>query len=262
MRKGLFIYTICIVLFETSPLSAQWWNPFAPKDYEDCAENAAREAKSKAALDILLETCDGKFKGRRKLGGGYTYFDPRQFQDFDIAGPNPTKREVEIIDKQYEAYLEQQRRAAAAAAEREEQQRILDAEAERRRQQVLAEQQRRTQQAALELAQRRKTASQYINVVSANIECPYSNSISQCGTYSFTVRLRNRSQETISGVSIGWVFMPEAQSGCPTSYPTKYQHTVTLRPGDTAVLNINERFDGPSGPFRYCVAVTGIDIVP
>src|SRR5262249_24851466 len=156
----------------------------------------------KAALDILLEACDSKFKGRRKLGGGYTYFDPRQFRDFDIAGPNPTKREVEIIDKQYEAYLEQQQRASAAAAEREEQQRILDAEAERRRQQALADQerrrqltladqQRRTQQAALELAQRRQTASRYIEIFSTDIECPYSNSISQCGAYSLTVRLRN-----------------------------------------------------------------------
>ena len=59
-------------------------------------------------------------------------------------------------------------------AEREEQQRILDAEAERRRQQALAEQQRRTQQAALELAQRRQTASRYIEIVSTDIECPYS----------------------------------------------------------------------------------------
>src|SRR5262249_33111270 len=147
-------------------------------------------------------------------------------------------------------------------AEREEQQRILDAEAERRRQQALAEQQRRTQQAALELAQRRQTASRYIEIVSTDIECPYSNSISRCGTYSFTVRLRNRSKETISGVFVGWVFMPERQSVCPTSYPTKNQKAVTLRPGDTTVLNIDTRFEGPSGPFRYCVALTGVDIVP
>jgi len=248
MRKGLFIYTICIVLFETSPLSAQWWNPFAPKDYEDCAENAAREAKSKAALDILLETCDGKFKGRRKLGGGYTYFDPRQFQDFDIAGPNPTKREVEIIDKQYRTYLEQQ-----------EQQRILDAEAERRRQQVLVDQQWRTLQAALELDRRRKTAGQYIEI-STNIECPYPLAFG-CGVYSLTVGLRNRSQETISGVYVGWVFMPQGQSGCPTSYPTKYQKKVALRPGDTTVLNIDTRYDGPKGQFRYCVGLTDVDII-
>src|SRR6516162_2596114 len=195
MRKGLFIYALCIFLFETSPLSAQWWNLFAPKDYEDCAESAARDAKSKAALDILLETCNSKFKGRRKLGGGYTYFDPRQFRDFDIAGPNPTKREVETIDKQYEVYLEEQRREAAAAAEREEQQRILGAEAERRRQQAAAD-------AQAKFAERRKIAAQYIEIVSKNMEC---RSYNACSWYALNVGLKNGSRETISGVSIGWV---------------------------------------------------------
>jgi hypothetical protein len=95
-------------------------------------------------------------------------------------------------------------------------------------------------------------------IVSTDIECQ----LTQCGLYSLTVRLRNRSQETISGVSVGWVFMPEGQSACPTSYPTKYQEKITLRPGDTTVLNIDRRTDGPTRQFRYCVAVTGIDIVP
>ena len=93
-------------------------------------------------------------------------------------------------------------------------------------------------------------------------ECPFRRIGAQCDGYSFTVGLRNRSRETISSVFVGWVFIPEGQSGCPTSYPTRYQQTVTLRPGDTTVLNIDTRFDGPSGPFRYCVALTGVDIVP
>ena len=146
-------------------------------------------------------------------------------------------------------------------AEREEQQRILDAEAERRRQQALAEQQRRTQQAALELAQRRQTASRYIEIVSTDIECPYSV-VDGCGGYSLTVGLRNRSRETISGVFVGWVFLPQGQSRCPTSYPTKYQKTVALRPGDTTVLNMDTMWDGPKRQSRYCVGLTGVDIVP
>jgi hypothetical protein len=175
MRKGFFICALCILLFETSPLAAQWWNPFAPKDYEDCAENAAREANSRAALGILLTACDSKFKGRRKLGGGYTYVDPRQRQGFDIAGPNPTQRELEFIDKQYGVYLEQQRQAAAAAAEAKQ----------------------RQQQAALELAQRRKIAVQFIEIASTNIECVY-RSFAGCPTYSLTVGLKNKSREAIS----------------------------------------------------------------
>jgi hypothetical protein len=179
------------------------------------------------------------------------------------------KVESDKSNVEYEKRRELSRRLDA---DREEQQRILDAEAERRRtqqalaeqqrrQQALAEQQRRTQQAALELAQRRQTASRYIEIVSHSIECPYSAGVG-CGTYSFTVGLRNRSRETISRVSVGWVFLPQGQSGCPTSYPTRYQQTITLRPGDTTVLNIDMRFDGPKGETRYCVGLTGIDIVP
>jgi hypothetical protein len=260
MRKGLFIYALCIFLFETSPLSAQWWNLFAPKDYEDCAESAARDAKSKAALDILLETCNSKFKGRRRLGGGYTYFDPRQTRNFDIAGPNPTRREVEIIDKQYKTYLEQQQREAAAAAEAQRRQQQAAAEQETRLQQAAAERKTQLQEAAFVLAVRRVTAIQDIEIFSPNIECPYA--LTGCRTYSFTVGLRNRSRETISGVFVGWVFMPQWQSGCPTSYPTKYQRIVTLYPGDTTVLNIGRMYDGPEGQFRYCITLTGIDIIP
>jgi hypothetical protein len=97
-------------------------------------------------------------------------------------------------DKSNVEYEKRRDLSRRLAAEREEQQRILDAEAERRnaeaerrnaeaerrnaeaerrRQQALAEQQRRTQQVALELAQRRQTASRYIEIVSTNIECRY-----------------------------------------------------------------------------------------
>ena len=134
-------------------------------------------------------------------------------------------------------------------------------EYDKRMELALAEQQRRTQQAALELAQRRQTASRYIEIVSTDIECPYSV-VDGCGGYSLTVGLRNRSRETISGVFVGWVFLPQGQSRCPTSYPTKYQKTITLRPGDTTVLNIDRMWDGPKGQFRYCVGLTGVDIVP
>ena len=267
-------FLICTLLSNTSPVHAQWWNPFAPKDYEDCAESAARDAKTKAALDILLNACDAKFPGRRKLGGGYTYYDIRQNRSFDIAGPNPTPQEVEGINKQYSIYLEQQRRAAAVAAEQEAQQKLLDAEIERRRQQAIAEQERRRQQAAAEqemrrqqaeaeLNQRRQIAFQSVQMVSGNIEC--ATLISTCHLYKVSVALKNKSREVISAVSLGWVFMPSAEQPtiCPTAFPTKYHEEIALRPGDTTVLNVDTRTDGPEQRgFQYCLGVTNVEIVP
>jgi len=96
---------------------AQWWRS-APVDFESCADVAER-AKTKEEKTAKLAECNAKFAGRRKPGGGYTYYDFMQDRTFDIAGPNPTPEEQKKIDEQYTAYLERERRnhiAAAAAA--------------------------------------------------------------------------------------------------------------------------------------------------
>ena len=93
---------------------AQWWRS-APVDFESCADVAER-AKTKEEKTAKLAECNAKFAGRRKPGGGYTYYDFMQDRTFDIAGPNPTPEEQKYIDLQYTAYLESQRRNTIAAA--------------------------------------------------------------------------------------------------------------------------------------------------
>jgi len=103
--------------------SAQWWSR-APADFEECAE-AVEKSASKEAKTAALTECNAKFAGRRKPGGGYTYYDFMQDRSFDIAGPNPTPEEQKHIDQQYTVYLENQRRstiAATLAAKQQEQQ--------------------------------------------------------------------------------------------------------------------------------------------
>jgi hypothetical protein len=96
-------------------LSAQWW-PYAPRDYEECSENAEITATSKDERASLLTQCGVQFAGRRKMGGGYSYHDFMQNRHFDIAGPNPSPEEFKRIDQEYIAYLAVQRRDAIAAA--------------------------------------------------------------------------------------------------------------------------------------------------
>jgi hypothetical protein len=93
---------------------AQWWRS-APVDFESCAD-VAEKAKTKEEKTAKLAECNAKFAGRRKPGGGYTYYDFMQDRIFDIAGPNPTPEEQKKIDEQYTAYLERERRNHAAAA--------------------------------------------------------------------------------------------------------------------------------------------------
>jgi hypothetical protein len=112
----------CVVL---TPLraQAQWWRS-TPVDFEECAD-AAEKAATKQAKTSALAECNAKFAGRRKPGGGYTFYDFMQDRTFDIAGPNPTPEEQKKIDEQYTAYLDNQRRStitAAFAAKQQQQQ--------------------------------------------------------------------------------------------------------------------------------------------
>ena len=114
-RLLLRIVTVagCVALTPVGA-QAQWWRS-APADFEDCAD-AAEKATTKEEKAAKLSECNAKFAGRRKPGGGYTYFDFMQNRTFDIAGPNPTPEEQKKIDEEYIAYLENQRRSSIAAA--------------------------------------------------------------------------------------------------------------------------------------------------
>jgi hypothetical protein len=114
----------CVVL-QPSRAQAQWWS-HAPVDFEECAD-AAEQAATKEAKASALTECNAKFAGRRKPGGGYTYFDFMQNRSFDIAGPNPTPEEQKHIDEQYTAYLDDQRHSNIAAAFAAKQQQLQQA---------------------------------------------------------------------------------------------------------------------------------------
>jgi hypothetical protein len=136
-----------LVLLFPLRASAQWWSR-APADFEDCAE-AAEKSASKEAKTAALAECNAKFAGRRKLGGGYTYYDFMQDRSFDIAGPNPTAEEQKHIDEQYTVYLENQRRSTIAAAFAAKQQQQLQASLKNDAPKVPLPQQRPKQPAAV-----------------------------------------------------------------------------------------------------------------
>jgi hypothetical protein len=99
----------------------QSWSRQSPRDFEQCSEKARSIAASEDKRISLIAQCDKEFAGRRKSGGGYTYFDFLQNRHFDIAGPNPTPNELKYFDEEYTVYLDTQRRDAVAAAMAERQ---------------------------------------------------------------------------------------------------------------------------------------------
>src|SRR3954462_35917 len=103
-----------------APSHAQWWKR-APRDFEDCAESVERTATKETRASQMTE-CEAKFAGRRKPGGGYTYYDFMQDRHFDIAGPNPTKEEQRRIDEQYTEFLDRRKHNMIVAALTQKQQ--------------------------------------------------------------------------------------------------------------------------------------------
>lgn len=160
-----------LVLAEKS--NAQWWNPFGPSDYEECSEKAAIDAKSSQALQILLRACEAKFAGRRKLCGGYTFYDARQNRYFDINGPNPSKKEAADIEADYSSYVENQKETAEALRKAEQQAAIL---ADRMRQQAEIRERQQIEEnrrAEATLLNRKNIALQGVKIMSQSIKCDY-----------------------------------------------------------------------------------------
>jgi hypothetical protein len=155
----LMAATTGIVALQPSRAQAQWWGSRAPADFEECAD-IAEKAATKEARTAALSGCNAKFAGRRKPGGGYSYFDFMQNRNFDIAGPNPTPQEQRQIDEQYTAYLDNQRRSsiAAAFAAKQQQQQLqqLQQQQQQQQQQLQASLKHETQRAPVTTGSTRK----------------------------------------------------------------------------------------------------------
>jgi hypothetical protein len=110
--------------------------PQSAQDFEECAEQVQANSASNDQHYPSMTDCNARFAGRRKAGGGYTYYDFMQDRHFDIAGPNPTAEERKRIDHEYMGFLDVQRREAVSAELAKRQNEQLQAALESARQPV------------------------------------------------------------------------------------------------------------------------------
>jgi hypothetical protein len=114
--------------------------PEAARDFEECVEALGagpsfdRSGPPPSHEHGGAADCNARFAGRRKPGGGYTYYDFMQGRNFDIAGPNPTAEERNWIDREYIGFLDAQRRETVSAEIAKRQDEQLRADLERARQ--------------------------------------------------------------------------------------------------------------------------------
>ena len=137
--RSLTLVGFCFLALALIGLGVKGWRPHAPIDFEQCLEHAESTAPSNEEHAPLIVQCGARFAGRRKIGGGYTYYDFMQNRQFDIAGPNPSPEELKQIDRVYMVYLDTQREAAIAAALAEKQRQQLQDDLERARQPIVGQ---------------------------------------------------------------------------------------------------------------------------
>jgi hypothetical protein len=112
--------------------------PQLARDFEECVEQVQEQVQAGGTSNderaASMMDCNARFAGRRKAGGGYSYYDFMQERIFDIAGPNPTTEERQRIDDEYMSFLDAQRREAVLAelATRQNEQLREDLESARR----------------------------------------------------------------------------------------------------------------------------------
>ena len=241
-KKSSLNGALCVYAFFSfasslpSTASAQFLGFFGPKDYEECADKAAREAKNRDSLGILLQNCHSEFPGRKKPAGGYRYFDPRTGEYVDVSGPKFSAADVVAIEKQYQSFLVW-RRAEENQRQAEEQRSQLQLEAFRRRtDETLSK---------LEITKRSLTT-----------EGNY-----YCITGNLSISFRNNSRETINRVSIGFSSVGPDAKQCPNSLPQIATRDIVVRPGETSIVSVTSSdLCQNSNPRPYCASITGVSI--
>jgi lipoprotein NlpI len=216
---------LAILIVATAAISAivvSKWNPFPPNDYEDCAARAAKDAKSKDALSVLLSICGSEFKGRRKAGGGYTYYDSCQDRTIDIKGPNPTPAELNDIKQQCRTYIEAQ-----------EQMEALQEQHHFRRLEAIAN----------------------VHARLGGFRCSLPDI---CDLYvNMKVEVTNGSKEALTSVSVGLAFVP-TNGTCPSSYAEQHKLSLKLSPGETRADEVKD-IDAALSKRRVCIAVVDVE---
>ncbi len=234
---------IGIMLFATvlpPPAHAQWWNPLSPDDFEECAEQAAKDGKTQAGLGILLKSCQTKFPARRNTNGkGYVFFDVRTGNSVQVSSPGLSPTDKQRIEEAYREHV--QRQAARDAVECEQERRQVEEEG----------------RAWEEYGRRVTKAGPLVKILSHRVHC---DSKIYCAEKTITASVKNGSGETLQAVYFGWVLSPGPPKSlsCPSSFEQFKRVNADILPGQTASLSLSVR-DGPTeGEFSYCVNIYAV----
>ena len=226
----LIIFSL-ITIFSSSNVVGQWWNPFTPDDYEECAKKAANKAKSDKALDILLSACSTDFPARRNPDqkGTYVYTSPKTQDSYSVNTPSPDTATIETA-------IEDKRKADLLARETVAQ--------KNKEKQIKARQTKLTND-----IDRKK-----VTVLSYSATCTTPN----CQTKNALILINNKTSRKITEIKFGFVFYASnSKVDCPREYEPLRTIVVDIAP-QTIYTHKFETSSGSRSNFRICAGITEV----
>jgi hypothetical protein len=189
-----------------------------PKDQEECVAQAAKDAKTVAALQVLTSNCQREFPARRRDDGNYAYFDDELADWVSVSGPKLSSADVDKIRR-----LRSEKKEAKAEADQEIQK-------------VLGE----------------------LQVVSFSITCNVESNYIACYDKNITVNLKNNSPKTINGVKIDYEIGDNVECSGAFGKNFYNSISIGPGQVGSIVKNVKFDDAGPAGEMSGCVRVGGI----
>ncbi len=200
-----------------------------PKDQEDCKAKAAKDAKSVAAMEVLLEDCQRRFPAVKRDDGSYAYYDDTLSEWVGVSGPVLSDADVEKLRE--------------LRAEKQAFQATQDAE---------------NAKSQAKLAADRQLALSQMKIISYDISCNGDEPYMGCYNKNITIKIKNQSARTITGLTISYEIGDDID--CSGSLGKNFNNNISIPPGSVGSIVENVMFDaaGPNGVMNGCVQVSGI----
>lgn len=189
-----------------------------PKDQEECVAQAAKDAKTVAALQVLTTNCQREFPARRRDDGSYAYYDDELADWVSVSGPRLSSADVE---------------------------KIRQLRYEKQEAQVIADQEVREALSKLEVS-------------SFNITCGIDDTYIACYKKDITVNLKNNSDKEINGITINYEIGDNVDCSGALGKNFYNSISIGPGQVGSIVKNVSFDDAGPAGEMRGCVRVGGI----
>jgi len=189
-----------------------------PKDQEECVAQAAKDAKSAAAVQVLVGNCQREFPARRRDDGSYAYYDSELADWVSVSGPKLSSADAEKIRQLH---------------------------ADKQNTQAKADQDR--QKALSQLA-----------IASFSVTCNVDTSYIACYDKNITVNLKNGSDKTINGVWIEYEIGNNIDCSGSFGKSFSNPISIAPGGVGSIVKNVTFDEAGPKGEMNGCVRVGGI----